>query len=310
MPTRIKNYYHFPRAEWYKLKETHHPIVDVDKLQKLVSINDRLNEKDILEIYTPLLQYINIFISSKESFNQEKHRFLDQADLADSTPFIIGISGSVAVGKSTIARVLRQMLSTIFPDKVVELMTTDGFLYSNDELTHRGIYDRKGFPESYDMSALINFMNKVKTSKEPVQYPYYSHEIYDIVPDKSVTLHNPDILIVEGINTFQLPKNEQIYASDYFDFSIYVDADPIDIKQWYTDRYLVHIDLAKDNPDSFFYPMIEWSDEKVKEFGDNVWYTINLTNLVQNIEPTKERADVILHKVSDHSIDLVKVRKY
>lgn len=302
-------YYQFPRAEWKELFHNNHKIVNIDDLDEVVSLNDRLTNQDVREIYRPLLQLIDIFIHSKMNLRNEKNEFLKITHQRTS-PFVIGISGSVSVGKSTVARVLQELLSKVYQDKHVELLTTDGFLYSNNELEKRGIMHRKGFPESYDMPKLLEFMTKVKTGAENISYPIYSHEIYDIVPNQYATLDQPDILIMEGINIFQLPENQQLYVSDFFDFSIYVDADPMDIKQWYLERYYMLLELAKDQPDNYFYLMTKWSKERQEAYGNEVWYTINLTNLIQHIAPTKERAQVILHKAANHIIDNVSVRKY
>ena len=302
-------FYRYTRDEWSKLNHDKHPIVNLADLDDLVSLNDRLTHSEINEVYRPLLQYIDIFYKSKLAERVEREEFLRVDQIIDR-PFVIGISGSVAVGKSTVARVLQELLSTIYPEKKVALLTTDGFLYPNKELKKRGIMHRKGFPESYDMPALLDFMKRVKVGEDKVEYPIYSHEVYDILEDEEGILEKPDILIMEGINVFQLPSSQQLYVSGFYDFSVYVDADPLDIKKWYMERYYMLMDLAKDQPGNYFHDMSKWSMEKKEEYVNQVWYTINLTNLVQHIAPTKERAQVILNKAANHEIDRISVRKY
>lgn len=302
-------FYEYKREHWRKLFHDKHSNVNLDDLDDLVSLNDRLTHGDVSDIYRPLLQYIDIFYENKREQRQEKQEFL-RIDQLTTRPFVIGISGSVAVGKSTVARVFQQLLSKVYPDKKIELLTTDGFLFPNKELVKRGIMNRKGFPESYDMPALLEFMTQVKMGEEILKYPIYSHGVYDIVEDEYGVLDRPDILIMEGINIFQLPANQQLYVSDFYDFSIYVEADPIHIKNWYMERYNMLMDLAKDDPDNYFHEMSKWSEEKKEAYANEVWYTINLTNLVQHIAPTKERAQVILNKAANHEIDRISVRKY
>ncbi|MBG9983186.1 type I pantothenate kinase [Aerococcaceae bacterium DSM 111020] len=299
----------FTRKQWSELFHKQHDLIKVDDLDELVSLNDRLTNADVREIYRPLLQFIDIFYENKLALRKERQEFL-KLDRKVSQPFVIGISGSVAVGKSTVARVLQELLGKVYPNKEIALLTTDGFLFPNKELEKRGILHRKGFPDSYDMPSFLSFMTKVKTGAERIEYPIYSHHIYDIVPDEVGVLHKPDILIMEGINVFQLPENQQLYVSNFFDFSIFVDADTMDIKKWYMERYYMLVELAKDNPDNYFHKMSKWSDEKKEAYANEVWYTINLTNLVQHIAPTKERAQVVLHKSENHLIDLISVRKY
>lgn len=303
----------YSREEWKRFRSSVKEFEDVEDLESLVSVNDRLTQEDLDDIYAPLLDYIEILISQRKHYNRHRDAFLNLQESPDASvnnPFIIGISGSVSVGKSTVARVLRELLQAYNPTKNVDLITTDGFLYPNKELRRRGIMHRKGFPESYDMATLIEFMSRVKVGEENISYPLYSHDIYDVVTDRQGLMFKPDILIVEGINAFQLPANQQIYMNEYFDLSIYLDADPMDIKRWYTERYVMHLKNAQDDPNSYYYEMSQWPESKIKDYGNQIWYTINLTNLVQNIAPTKKRADIILNKSSDHSIDKVFIKKY
>lgn len=303
----------YTRDEWKELRSKLNEFQEIEDLEHLVSLNDRLTQLDVEEIYQPLLDYIEIVMTETRSLNRHRDQFFNSEGEYLNTsgnPFIIGISGSVSVGKSTVARVLRELLLASNPGKSVELITTDGFLFPNAELRKRGIMHRKGFPESYDMPELIDFMSRVKIGEKNLKYPIYSHDIYDVIPDVYEIMEEPDILIVEGINAFQLPANQQIYMNEYFDVSIYLDADPMDIKRWYTERYVMHLEMAKEDPTNYYYEMSQWSEDRIIDYSNSVWYTINLINLVENIAPTKKRADIILNKSSDHSIDKVLVRKY
>lgn len=303
----------YSREEWEHFNRFEGTLKPIVGLEELVSLNDRLSQDDVKEIYVPLVHYIDVMHNNKKNYGEERDKFFNiigQKSSFETNTFMIGVSGSVAVGKSTSARVLQRLLEKYYPDKRIGLVTTDGFLYPNAELERRGIMKRKGFPESYDMPSLVDFMSKVKVGKDKVEYPTYSHEIYDIVPGEMQVMKEPDILIVEGINAFQLPENQQTYMNEFFDFSIYIDADPLHIKKWFMDRFIMHMESAKDDPTNYFYEISKWPQEKVEDYGNEIWYTINLTNLVQHIQPTRGRADVILHKRINHSIDNVYVRKY
>ncbi len=223
------------REEWREFYRNGQAPLTQDELDNIKSLNDRISMQDVRDIYVPLAHLIYLYMKEFESLFLSKGLFLHK--YVEVPPFIIGIAGSVAVGKSTTARLLQTILSRTFKRRNVQLITTDGFLYPNRILKERGIMDRKGFPESYDMEMLIDFLNRVKSGQEEIKVPVYSHDVYDIIPDKYELIQQPDILIVEGINTLQLPANQQIYVSDFFDFSVYVDADPELIEKWYLDRF-------------------------------------------------------------------------
>lgn len=298
----------YSRQEWHKLYQNGQTIQPLEELAKLVSLNDRLSQEDVSTIYKPMVRYLGEIWRHTREMNATKQRFLGIEPHA--VPFVIGISGSVSVGKSTTARVLHQLLSRTYPDKQVELMTTDGFLYPNAELIRRGILNRKGFPESYDMARLIDFMVRVKTSNAPVHYPVYSHEIYDIVPNQEAVMQAPDILIVEGINVLQLPENQRIYVSDFFDLSIYIDANPNHIQEWYLQRFDLLLTLAEQDSNNYYHAMSQLPRQEAHARAYETWRSINLVNLLQNILPTRERANIIIHKTDNHLIDAVYVRNY
>lgn len=305
-----KKHLHFSREEWKKFYRNGNgiPPLTEEELQEIKSLNDRISLQDVQDIYMPLTQLIHIYMKADEALQLSKGLFMQSYQ--GNTPFIIGIAGSVAVGKSTTARLLQMMLSRTFKRRNVQLITTDGFLYPNKVLEERGIMDRKGFPESYDMELLINTLDQVKSGKEIVDVPVYSHDVYDIVPDETEQINEPDILIVEGINVLQLPSNEQIFISDFFDFSIYVDAEPEQIEKWYLTRFEALLDSAFLKPDNFYYSYAIGDRSEALAMAKDVWKNVNLKNLEEFIMPTRHNADVILHKTEGHNIDSVAMTKY
>ena len=278
-----------------------------EELDGIKSLNDRISVQDVEDIYMPLCHLIHLYMKEFESLTLSKGLFLHR--YVKVPPFIIGVAGSVAVGKSTAARLLQTLLSRLFSRKMVQLITTDGFLYPNVILEERGIMNRKGFPESYDMERLIQTLNEVKSGKE-VDIPLYSHQVYDIVPGEFETIQQPDILIVEGINTLQLPANQQIYVSDFFDFSIYVDAEEEMIEKWYIERFEMLMDLAIDQPDNYYYNYAIGKREDAIEMARGVWKRVNLKNLREYIYPTITRANLVIHKTTNHFIDELYIKKY
>ncbi|NLA62752.1 MAG: type I pantothenate kinase [Bacteroidales bacterium] len=303
----------FTRDEWSKLDEhPMFPISDID-LTKLKGLNEPLTLEEMEEVYIPLLRLLQIHITHYRRLHNELDEFFDNTSYR--VPYIIGIAGSVAAGKSTTARVLQKLLS-LTPEKLnVELVTTDGFLYSNAELTERGIFNRKGFPESYDAKRLIAFLSAAKSGRQLLTAPVYSHLYYDVMPNEIQEIKHPDILIVEGINVLQVSKSakdrrkKRVFVSDFFDFSIYVDARNRDLRQWFIERFFTLQKTAFLNPDSYFHQHVDLSEEESIEFATQVWDDINLPNLEQNILPTRFRADLILEKGECHFVRGVRIRK-
>ncbi|WP_179394471.1 type I pantothenate kinase [Lacticaseibacillus absianus] len=304
----LMNYYRFSRSEWSTFHAHNFASVTDSELESLRSLNDAISMDDVKAIYSPLRHLLHLRYRDYQRAEFDLSEFLDVPH--HTHPFIIGICGSVAVGKSTTARLLQLLLARAYPDKRIQLITTDGFLYPNAELERRGILDRKGFPESYDMDLLIHFLNNVKNNSGIVRAPKYSHQIYDIVPGEEEVIDHPDILIVEGINVLQLPSQEPIYVSDYFDFSLYVDADPALIEQWYLERFGMLLDTAFTDPTNYYYQYAIGDRQDAFNMARQVWRDVNLKNLNEYILPTKNRADIILHKTDKHVIDSVALRKF
>jgi len=301
-------YVEIDRAEWARLApETATPLSETEVVQ-IRGLGDRLDMRVVEEVYVPLSRLLSLYAKGTQDLGRATSRFL--GDQALRTPFVIGVAGSVAVGKSTIARLLRELLSR-WPDTPhVELVTTDGFLYPNEELQRRGIMDRKGFPESYDRRALLRFITAVKSGAAEVRAPFYSHLRYDIIPTAQVVVRRPDVLIVEGLNVLQPAATASGLAiSDLFDFSIYVDARTRDIESWYVDRFMALKRGAFSNPNSFFNVFAELSDEEAADQARGFWRSINEPNLIDNIRPTRSRAKLVLRKDSDHTVSSVLLRK-
>ena len=305
-------YTNFERDEWAPLRfNTPLTLTEVD-LAELRGVNDQLSMRDVEEVYLPLSRLLNLHVAATRDLARVADIFLGKT--AGRKPYIIGIAGSVAVGKSTTARVMQALLARWPDHPTVELITTDGFLYSNAQLEERGLMQRKGFPESYDARRLVQFVADVKGGAPTVAAPVYSHLVYDIVPGAEDVVRQPDILIIEGLNVLQgadgrLGDGDRPFVSDFFDFSIYVDADEAHIRQWFLSRFQRLRDTAFRDPKSFFRRYAEMSDAEALAFAGRVWTEINGRNLQENIEPTKERAHLILEKGADHSVTRVRLRR-
>lgn len=307
-----KDYYVINREEWNaylsnELSQRDITITDV-QLEKITSLNDVISSQDAYEVYKPVTELISLYEKNYLKLSEERDRFLGIK--RQTPPFIIGIAGGVAVGKSTTARVLRLFLSQLYPNYNVSLVTTDGFLYSTAQLKQKGLLNRKGFPESYDMPALIEFLKNIKNNAETITYPKYSHEVYDIIPGEKQMLNRPDIIIVEGINVLQFPSNTNIYVSDFFDLSIYVDADENLIETWFYERFKLLIEKARTQPSDYYHRFSQMPVKDAVDYAKGVWQTINLVNLKENILPTRNNADIVIHKRENHVIDQLWLKKY
>ncbi|WP_019120519.1 type I pantothenate kinase [Brevibacillus massiliensis] len=306
-------YISFSRKEWASLREVTPLSLSEADLVNLQGINERLSLEEVAEIYLPLSRLLNLYVAAtQELFNATK-TFL--GNTTNKVPYIIGVAGSVAVGKSTTARILQALLARWPNHPKVDLVTTDGFLYPNRILEERGLMKRKGFPESYDVKRLIRFMADVKSGKPEVVAPVYSHLAYDILPDEVQVIRQPDIVIVEGLNVLQNTTESstgygpRVFVSDFFDFSIYVDADKKDIEHWYIERFKVLRNTAFQSPDSYFHRYASLTVDEAVQVAKQIWREINDVNLVHNILPTRGRAQLILEKGPDHAVRGVKLRK-
>lgn len=296
------------RDDWAELGASTEQPLTQDEIQQIQGLGDVLDLQEVRDVYLPLSRLLNLYVAETQSLHETTSGFLGER--AKRVPFIIGVAGSVAVGKSTVARLLRELLSRWEGTPKVALITTDGFLYPNDELQKRDLMARKGFPESYDRKALLQFVSDIKSGKAEVKAPVYSHLAYDIVAGEHITVAQPDVLIVEGLNVLQAPEKDQPLAlSDFFDFKIYVDANTDDIKQWYLSRFRKLRAGAFTNPLSYFHRYAEMEEADALATAEGFWQNINLPNLVENIAPTLSRATLVLRKGTDHAVERVLLRK-
>jgi len=296
------------RADWAELAPTTRSPLTDEEVASIRGLGDVLDLKEVAEVYLPLSKLISLYAIGAQQLHRSTSAFLGRQ--AESTPFVIGIAGSVAVGKSTIARLLRDLLSRWEGTPEVELVTTDGFLLPNAELERRGLMERKGFPESYDRKALLRFVSTVKSGADEVAAPYYSHLSYDIVPGRQTVVHRPDVLIVEGLNVLQPPTREHgLAVSDLFDFTVFVDAKTSDIESWYVERFLKLQQSAFADPQSYFHRYASLSREEAVATAQGIWKRTNEPNLIQNIKPTRSRATLVLRKGGNHAVSSVLVRK-
>jgi type I pantothenate kinase len=299
------------RDEWAALRAATPMTLRQADLDKLRGINERIDLDEVSAIYLPLSRLLNLYVSASQDLARVSSTFL--GTIAPRVPYVIGVAGSVAVGKSTFARILQALLAR-WPDHPrVDLVTTDGFLYPNQVLLDRGLMQRKGFPESYDTRSLLAFLREVKSGNAVVRAPVYSHIVYDIVPGEEIVIRRPDIVILEGLNVLQVGNpsggtaNE--FVSDYFDFSIYLDADEADVRSWYVERFLTFRGTVFQDPQSYFRHFAGLTEEEAVATATGIWEEINGRNLVENIEPTRERASLILFKESDHRVSEVRLHK-
>jgi type I pantothenate kinase len=305
-------YRKFSRSEWARLRADTPLTLNQGDVEQLSGIIEQMSLSEVEEIYLPLSRLLNLHVRAAQELHAVTSHFLSRQD--GKMPFIIGLAGSVAVGKSTAARVLKALLARWSNHPRVDLITTDGFLLPKKVLEERGLMQRKGFPESYDTNLLLNFLADVKAGRPNVEAPVYSHFIYDILPNQTITVDRPDILIVEGLNVLQparLPKDGSAipFVSDFFDFSIYIDAEPTVIETWFVERFLRLRTTAFRDPGAYFHRYAQLNDEQARAQALQIWNTINLKNLDENILPTRQRAHLILHKSDVHQIDEVALRK-
>ena len=305
-------YHHFLRDEWAALRADTPLTLNVDDLRKLRATNDPISIDEVVAIYLPLSRLLALYVAATQGLFKATQRFLGAED--GKVPYIIGVAGSVAVGKSTTARVLRALMSRWPNTPKVDLVTTDGFLHPNRVLMDQGLMERKGFPESFNGSALIHFLSDVKAGRRHVSAPIYSHLTYDVLPDEHVLVDRPDILIVEGLNVL-MPNRPQKdgrdipFVSDFFDFSVYLDADEDLLEDWYVSRFMSLRETAFRDPMSYFKKYAEIGPDEAEAVARGIWHRINLRNLVENIRPTRARASLVLRKGRSHQIEQVALRK-
>ncbi len=306
-------YLFFSAAEWAKFRADTPMTLSEDEIGRLRSLNDPVDLEEVERIYLSMSRLLSAHVESSQLLFRQRQAFFNKQSVV-KTPYIIGIAGSVAVGKSTTARVLKELLARWPSSPKVDLVTTDGFLLPNEVLRRDNLMERKGFPDSYDVGALLRFLSGIKSGERDVRAPLYSHLTYDVMPGAFVTIDRPDILVFEGLNVLQprhLPPDGKFvpFLSDFFDFSIYIDADETLIHDWYIARFMRLRETAFRSPDSFFHRYSQLSETAARAVAEGLWANINLKNLRENILPTRPRADLILRKGADHLVEEVALRK-
>ena len=307
---RVSPYRYFTSAKWAEFRADTPLTLTAEEVVRLRSLGDPISLEEVRRIYLSLSRLLSAHVESSHELFRQRKRFLNLD--AAKTPFIIGIAGSVAVGKSTSARILKELMARWPSSPKVDLVTTDGFLWPNAVLRERNLMNRKGFPESYDISSILRFLSDIKAGERAVHAPVYSHLVYDVIPDSHVVIDRPDILIFEGINVLQsreLPKEGKAIpvVSDFFDYSIYIDAEEDDIHRWYVDRFMKLRQTAFADSRSFFHRYSQLSEDAARAIAETLWAEINLVNLRENIAPTRHRASLVVHKTADHRVDLVQL---
>jgi type I pantothenate kinase len=302
----------FTRANWRQFRQDTPLTLTEVELGRIRGRNEPISLSEVEEVYLPIARLLNLYVEATHELYRASSEFLGTS--VPRVPYIIGVAGSVAVGKSTTSRLLKSLLSRWPAHREVDIVTTDGFLLTNSALEKKGLLERKGFPESYDVQKLIELLADIKGGKTDLLVPLYSHEFYDIIPDQYETLHSPDIVIVEGLNVLQVGGSPQhglprVYVSDYFDFSLYVDADPEVIEEWFIERFMSFRSQSTDNKELFMHQFVILSDAAARQVAHEIWESINAKNLHENVEPYRNRADLILHKGRDHVVEKICLRK-
>ena len=295
------------RDEWAALRAATPLTLREDDLTKLRGINERIDLDEVTAVYLPLSRLLNLYVSAWQDLARVSSTFL--GTMAPRVPYVIGVAGSVAVGKSTFARILQALLARWPDHPQVDLVTTDGFLHPNAVLAERNLMDRKGFPESYDTRRLLRFLRDLKSGVDEARAPVYSHVVYDILQDEEIIVRRPDILILEGLNVLQVSGEKAEFVSDYFDFSIYIDANEPDVMEWYVERFFALRETVFKDPNSFFRHFAALTDDEARATAEAIWTNINGRNLRENILPTRERASLILRKEADHRVCEVRLHK-